>query len=114
MTSYQPNEPSAASASLAVVDGVDVDAVHEAVARCPAIAGVGSTLPGAVATYLPGRRVLGVRVNGDLIELEVCTRWGVPATEVAAQVRSALRSLASGRRIDVTFIDIELPESEPT
>ena len=108
MTSTRTDGP-----SLAVVDGVDVDAVHEAIAACPAIAGVGSSLPGAVATYLPGRRVLGVRVSGDLVELEVCTRWGVPAAEVAAQIRSALRSLVAGRRIDVAFIDIELPESEP-
>ena len=93
----------------AIVDGVDVDAVHDLVALCPGIAGVGSGLPGAMATYLPGRRIPGVRVNPDSIELEVSIRWESSAEQVAALLRSRLGRLVAGRRIDVTFVDIELP-----
>jgi hypothetical protein len=95
-----------------IVDEVDVDVVHDTVLACPGIAGVGSTLPGALATYLPGRRVTGIRVNPDSIELEVCTRWNASAAQVGAALQAALKKQAAGRRIDVTIVDIELPESE--
>jgi hypothetical protein len=95
-----------------IVDGVDVDALHAAALACPGIAGVGSAEPGALATYLPGRRVTGIRVNPDSIELEVCTRWDASARQVGAALQTSLKEQADGRRIDVTIVDIELPESE--
>jgi hypothetical protein len=95
-----------------IVDEVDVDVVHDTVLACPGVAGVGSTLPGALATYLPGRRVTGIRVNPDSIELEVCTRWNASAAHVGAALQAALKKQAAGRRIDVTIVDIEPPESE--
>lgn len=112
MTDTADTTESARPLASGVVDGVDVDEVHDAVLACPGIAGLGGSTPGALATYLPGRRVMGIRVNPESIELEVATRWGAAATQVAAALHAGLQNLAGGRRIDVTIVDIELPESE--
>lgn len=101
MTSSQP--------APAVVDGVDVDAVHEAVSACPGVAGLGSGVLGAFATYLPGRRVPGIRVNPAVIEIEVRVMWGPSAVGIARDIRTALAALVAGRRVDVTIADIQLP-----
>lgn len=102
--------PRAAAGGVSVVEGVDVDAVYAAVAECPGVAGLGSRLPGAIATYLPGRRVPGVRVTAELVELEVRTLWGSSAVRVAASIRSALAHVVVGRPVAVTIADIELPD----
>ncbi len=99
-------------ASGGIVEGIDVDALHDAVLAYPGVAGLGSRLPGALATYLPGRRVMGIRVSADLIELEVRTRSDAAALQVGAALQADLKQQAAGRRIDVTIVDIELPESE--
>src|SRR5580693_1246789 len=49
---------------LAVIDGVDVDAVAAAVTGCEGVATLDGGPFGEVASYLPGRRVTGV-VVGD-------------------------------------------------
>lgn len=89
----------------AVVDGVDVDAVAAAVRGCPGVDDLcaGS---GAVATYLPGRRVTGVRVASDHVLVVVRGRWGVPVAELARQVRSAVAGLAAPRRVDIIVADL--------
>ena len=70
-------------------------------------------MPGALATYLPGRRVTGIRVNPDSIELEVRYALGrLRGSSGAPRCRPPSETQAAGRRIDVTIVDIELPESE--
>ena len=49
---------------LAVIDGVDVDAVAAAVPGCAGVAALDGGPFGEVVSYLPGRRVTGV-VVGD-------------------------------------------------
>ena len=93
-----------------IVDGVDVDAVHGTVLACPHVADLGSGLLGAAATYLPGRRLEGVRITDDAIELEVRMTWGPSAADVAAEIRAAVVPLAEGRRVDVAITDILVPE----
>ncbi|WP_433088775.1 hypothetical protein ACQP1P_21565 [Dactylosporangium sp. CA-052675] len=93
----------------AVVHGVDVAAVAAAVAACPAVAGLVTGRPGGPATYLPGQQVGGVRIRPHRLEVAVRARWGVPAAEVAAQVRQALRTLAADRRVDVVIADLTDP-----
>ena len=98
-----------AGRAVAVVDGVDVDAVAAAVRRCPAVSGLIGAELADFATYLPGRRIPGLRVSDELVEVAVCAHWGIPLLEVAAQVRQALAPLAGVRRIDVTVADLEEP-----
>lgn len=85
---------------------VPEDALAAAVAGCPDVDSLSAGLFGEVATYLPGRRVTGVRVGVDSIEIHVIARWGTPLPAIAEQVRSACEPLAGGRRVDVTIEDV--------
>ncbi|GAA2331866.1 hypothetical protein [Dactylosporangium salmoneum] len=99
----------APTSPVAVVNGVDVSAVAAAVEACPAVAGLLVGPRGGPATYLPGQQVGGVRVRPHTVEIAIRARWGVPAAEVAEQIRHALRALAPGRRVDVVIADLTDP-----
>ncbi|MEV8517981.1 hypothetical protein [Dactylosporangium sp. NPDC051484] len=98
-----------AGQTAVVVDGVDIDAVAVTVRACPGVDDLYSGRPGGPATYLPGRQVYGVRVDPHMLEVQVRARWAVPAVEVAAQIRHALRALAPARRVDVIIADLTDP-----
>jgi hypothetical protein len=97
-----PTEP-------ALVDGVDVDAVAAAVRGCPAVDDLDAGRLGGVATYLPGRRVPGIRISDDRIEVHVRGRWNQPVGVIAEQVRGVLATLGGGRIIDVVLTDVSEP-----
>lgn len=92
-----------------VIDGVDVDAVAAAVLACPGVAGLDGGQFGEVASYLPGRIVTGVVVSGGRVLVQVCSRWGVPAAVLAAQITAAVMPLTGPRPVDVVIADIEDP-----
>src|ERR1700729_3596678 len=99
--------PSAGSfAAPAVVDGVDLDAVAAAARSCAAVDDLCPGPWGGVVTYLPGRQVAGVRVASDHVVISVRGQWGVPASELAGQVRAALTRLVGGRRVDLVVADL--------
>jgi hypothetical protein len=101
---------SAASApGAAIVEGVDVDAVAAAARACPAVDRLCSGRWGGVVSYLPGRAIPGVRVTRDHVVVSACSRWGLPAAELARQVRVALAPLTGAHRIDVVVADIADP-----
>ena len=91
---------------------VDPDAVASAVLACPHVAGLSAGPVEEVATYLPGRRVQGIRVQDDSLEIHLVARWGAPLPDVAAEVRRAIGPLAGGRSITVAIEDLEVPEVE--
>jgi hypothetical protein len=91
------------------VDGVDVDAVAAAVRSCAAVDDLCSGPWGGVVSYLPGRQVPGVRAARDHVVVSVRSRWGVPAADLARQVRAALAPLAGGRRVDIIVADVTDP-----
>ena len=93
---------------------VDPDTVAAAVLACPHVASLSAGTVEEIATYLPGRRVQGIRAQDDVLEIHVVARWGVPLPEVAAEVRSAVGALAGGRPITVAIEDLEMPEVEGT
>ena len=88
---------------------IDVDAVAERVGSCPSVARLAGGAFGEVATYLPGRRVRGVRVADGQVEVHVVARWDRPVPEVAAEVRRAASPLAAGLPITVCVDDVDLP-----
>jgi hypothetical protein len=104
MTGLMP--PARSPVSSALVDGVDLDAVTAAVRGCAAVDDLSSGRWGEVASYLPGRRVAGVRVASDHVVISVRGRWGVPVTELACQVRGALAALVGPRRVDIVIADL--------
>lgn len=93
-----------------MIDGVDVDAVGVAVRGC---AGVRELIArsdrGLVQTYLPGRAVDGVRVEGDVLTVSVKIGWGTTVADVVGELTRALQRVADGRRIDVIIAELEVP-----
>ena len=103
----------------AAADGappVDAERVAAAVERVPTVARLSAGSTGAeVATYLPGRRVRGVRVDEDSVEVHVVARWPAVLPEVGEAVRSAAAPLVGGRAVEVVIEDIDVPGlDEPT
>ena len=96
------------------VDGIDVDDIATAVLACPGVAGLGSGVIGELATYLPGRRVSGIRVSTTLVELEICAAWGFPAQQIAEQILTALAGVVTGRPVEITIVDIAPPHALPS
>ncbi len=88
---------------------LDAEAVAALVRVCPAVVRLTGGLHGA-ATYLPGRRVDGVRRTDDTVEVHVAVPLGTSAAEVARQVRTALADRVGGRRVDVFVEDVLTPD----
>jgi hypothetical protein len=88
---------------------VDPDVIAGRTAGCPSVARLSPGPLGEVATYLPGRRVPGVRLPGDRIEIHVVARWGIRVPDVAAEVRAAVGPVSAGLPIDVHVDDVDIP-----
>jgi hypothetical protein len=97
-----------------VVDGLDVDDIEAAVLGCSGVAGLGSGIIGELATYLPGRRIPGIRITEERVELEICAAWGVPAKLIAGQIWSALGSVVTDRPVEIVVTDVAEPVIEPS
>lgn len=98
----------------AVVYGVDVDAVAATVRACRFVADLAAGRPGSPATYLPGRRVIGIAVYETQVRIQVRSCWGTPMQVVAAEVESAVRPLIGDRAVEVTIADIADPPGWPS
>ena len=84
----------------------DVDAIAAVTLACPAVAGLHEGGTRAVATYLPGRRVIGVRVENRRVLVSVVLASGSSVRSLEAQVRSALAPHVGGRQVDVHVADV--------
>ena len=62
-----------------------------------------------VATYLPGRTIDGVSVDGGRVQVQVRSRWGVEAPLLAELINITLVPLVGSRPVDVTIADIDDP-----
>ena len=95
---------------------VDAERVAQAVERVPTVARLSAGSTGAeIATYLPGRRVRGVRVADGTVEVHVVARWPAVLPEVGDAVRSAAAPLVGGRAVEVVIDDLDVPGvDEPT
>ena len=91
----------------------DLDAVAAAALGSPLIADLTGGRFGEVATYRPGRRILGVREVDGVVEVHVVARWGTPLPEVAEVVRAAVTPSAGGQPVAVFVDDIEVPDDPP-
>ena len=98
----------------AVIDGVDVDAVAAAVQGCTGVAALDGGPFGQVGSYLPGRKVTGVVVSDGRVTVQVRSRWGVPAPDLAALIAAVLAPLTGHRPVDVVIADIDDPPATPS
>lgn len=93
----------------AMVDGVDIDRVAAAAQDCPAVDALVEGPPAMAATYLPRRRVSGIRIEDDVMTIQVRLRWGSTVEQLARQVWPAVLPLAGGHRVDIVVADITEP-----
>ncbi len=92
--SSQPEQPNVA------------DLVVAAVTSVPGVARMHPGVFGEVATYLPGRRVVGVQLREGITNVHVVLRWGAPLPETVDAIRSALLPVG-GTPVHVTVEDID-------
>ena len=86
--------------------GPTAEAVADAVRRVPEVRLQEGS---AVGTHLPGRRVPGVRLQQDGVEVHVAVVYPTPVDTAARAVRTALAGLARGR-VDVVIEDVVHPD----
>ncbi|WP_229052038.1 hypothetical protein [Aeromicrobium sp. Leaf350] len=69
------------------------DQVAAAALAVPGVHGLHAGSFGEVGTYLPGRRVAGIRLAGDLTEVHLAVVMGSPIPDLAAAVATAVSPL---------------------
>jgi hypothetical protein len=95
-------------------DSVLAGRVAVAVLGCPSVESLTAGPQGTCTTYGPGVRVDGVCIRPGAVEVHLVSRWGVPAMEVADEVRSALQPDLPGRVVDVVIEGIsDVPVAAP-
>jgi len=93
------------------VSDPDPDAIAAAVRRCGTVSDLSTGAIGEVATYLPGRRVAGVRITEDGIDVHVVGRFGPTMEAIGDEVRAAASAAAPGRPVSVYIDDLAGPEA---
>jgi hypothetical protein len=89
------------------VDRVDVvDVLEAAVLAVPGVHALHGGVHGEVATYLPGRRVAGIRLDDERCDVHVVLQTRTPLLESSERVRAAVRALVDVARVDVTVEDV--------
>ena len=63
---------------------------------------------GEIATYLPGRRVTGVRLGDSGVTVHVVAAYGPTCQQIAAQVRQAVRTVVGGLPVTVGIDDLDV------
>jgi len=89
------------------------DRVAAAVLTVRGVTGLHGGMFGETATYLPGRRVLGVRLTEDVTDIHLSLTYGAPVFATAQQVRTAVAALVPGP-VNVTVEDVAPPTDTPT
>lgn len=108
-TPQQPIHPppppagSAAGAGLAATDLADH--VAAAVLAIPGVVDMHGGMFGEVATYLPGRRVLGVQIRDRECQVHVALRSSADIRGTADVIRTIVRPMV-GRPVHVTIQDL--------
>ena len=87
---------------------IDTDAVAAAVEKLDVVDHLSGGDHGEVATYLPGRRVHGIRMNDDRVEVHVALRPHPDLVEAAEDVRAAVLAVTDGADVDVFVTDVVL------
>lgn len=85
--------PGAAGSSSAPPARDPAEVVRDAVLAAPGVVALHGGAFGEVGTYLPGRRVAGVRITDDEVEVHVVAALGQPVSLTSAAVFSALADL---------------------
>ena len=71
------------------------DAVRALVLAVPGVAALHAGRFGEVATYLPGRRVTGVKLTEDRVEVHVVVEHDAPIRAVAQQIHAVVAAVVT-------------------
>ena len=96
-----------------VVGGETVEAIAAAVLASPAVARLHGGRFNTVASYLPGRRVVGVAVTPSEITVGVVGHYPNTVAQIAAQVRAAVATVVPGVAVTVAVEDIDIAPVDP-
>jgi hypothetical protein len=89
-----------------VPESIDIsESIAEAVLATDGVAGLHGGMFGEAATYLPGRRVAGIRIDENGTEVHVTLIAGHPVRETADAIRTAVSPLSPGP-VHVTVEDV--------
>lgn len=86
--------------------------VAAAVLTVPGVADLHTGTYGEVATYLPGRRVNGIRLRDDVAEVHVVLVYGVPVLRTADAIRRTVEPLVA-TPVHVAVEDVVDPPEAP-
>lgn len=91
------------------------DAIAETVLDHPRVVRLDGGAVGTVASYLPGRRVVGVRAGepGDGVEIAVVARLGTPLPELVDEIRQRVRQVTGPVPVDVVVCDLAVGDAAP-
>lgn len=98
--------------------GGDPDALAKLVAAAvtahPAVARLDGGVFGGIATYLPRRRLVGVRIGvpDEPVEIAVVLRLQQRIPDVVRALRQEVSALCGGRPVDITVVDVATPADE--
>ena len=90
------------------------DAIAQRVLDHPAVAHLHGGPFGTVASYLPGRRVVGVRLDetDGSVDLSVVLWVGVPLRQAVADLRRVVVEVAGPVTVNVTVADLNSIEDD--
>ncbi|WP_224386553.1 hypothetical protein [Pseudonocardia sp. ICBG1293] len=103
--------PGAAEVAARRREPEPAELVAEAVLAHPSVVRLDGGAFGTVATWLPGRRVVGVLVGraDEPVEIGVVLHLDRPIPATVAALRAAVAPVVGGVPIDVTVVDVEVP-----
>jgi uncharacterized alkaline shock family protein YloU len=81
------------------------DRIAAAILAVPGVVGLHAGMFGEVATYLPKRRVSGVRIASDSVEVHVSVSIDAPLRATASAIRRAVAPLTA-LPVNVTVEDV--------
>ncbi|GAA4614345.1 hypothetical protein [Saccharopolyspora hordei] len=90
-------------------DQVSADELADRLLAHPSVARLHGGQYGEIATYLPGRRITGVRVGERAVEVAVVLRLDRPLPPVLAELRAGLADAVGGVPLDITVADVVAP-----
>ena len=85
------------------------DRIAAAVRAVPGVADLHPGMFGEVGTYLPGRRVPGVRITDTTVEVHITVFFDAPVRDTAAAVRSVVAAQLPGAAVNITVEDVVRP-----
>ncbi|SFA98372.1 hypothetical protein SAMN05192575_102288 [Nocardioides alpinus] len=84
------------------------DRVAHAVLSVPGVHDLHGGVLGEVATYLPGRRVTGVRLRDGDTQVHLVLTWGAPVSATTDEVRTRVAAIVPGT-VHVAVEDVAAP-----